>query len=366
MNRTLKWLAIAVGIAMLATLVSLQWSRVLRGQNDFAALYAGARLVGTPDLYSRSANEAVIRSALGTTMPSVIYTRPPFYAVLLHPLASLPYPLAYGTYCALSLVAVAWFVWRFRRECPSLPYVAAFCFPLASYIVQGQDTPLLLVFTGLFIHFTRKHRDFLAGLVFSLCAIKFHLFLLVPLLLLLKQRWRIFGGAASGTVALFLVGLAGAGTDSIAQYLNTLCNPWINFSAEMMPSLHGLVATLGAGSTIELALTGFVILAFVWICQKSDDFEFLFAVCLLGSLLVSYHSGIADGLLLLLGYILISSSSTVGKPLKIAWAIQLTPVPYSLGVSVGIPLILLTLLVWTVAILARRTGPMPLRVPLAS
>ena len=176
----------------------------------------------------------------------------------------------------------------------------------------------------------------------------------------------MLGGAALGTFALFLIGILGAGTDSIAGYLNTLRNPWINFSVEMMPSLHGLVATLGAGSPVEIGLTGFVVLAFVWICMKSDDFEFLFALCMVCSLLVSYHSGIADGLILLLGYVLVESSTSASKALKVTWGVLLTPLPYALGASIGVPLLLLGLLSWVALSLASRRALSPVGMPVTS
>ncbi|HEY3742545.1 MAG TPA: hypothetical protein VGL53_22000, partial [Bryobacteraceae bacterium] len=90
MRRIVDWLPFALGIILISTLVSIQWSRVIRGQNDFAALYAGGKLAGTPDLYSRTANLALIQSTIGMTMDTVVYTRPPFYAALLKPLTSLP------------------------------------------------------------------------------------------------------------------------------------------------------------------------------------------------------------------------------------------------------------------------------------
>jgi hypothetical protein len=116
MKRTLDWLPVALGIALLSTLVGLPWDRTIRGQNDFVALYVGAKLVGSPELYSRPANEAMIKSILGATMQSVTYTRPPFYAALLKPLSFLPYHAAYAIFCAVCLASILWFVVRFSKE----------------------------------------------------------------------------------------------------------------------------------------------------------------------------------------------------------------------------------------------------------
>jgi Glycosyltransferase family 87 len=349
MRRLLDWLPVAIGIALLSTLVGLQWNRVIRGQNDFVALYVGGKLVGTPDLYSRAANEAMIQSILGTTMESVTYTRPPFYAALLKPLAALPYLTAYAIFCAICLFSILWFVVRFYKECPSLPLFASFCIPVAAFLPQGQDTPLLLMFAGVSILLTRQKKNFLAGLVLSLCAIKFHLFLIVPLLLLAKKQWRILGGAACGAGILFTLGVVTAGPQSTGQYVTMLRNPWINFNSEMMPNLHGLVATLGGRSWLEIGLAAVVLMAFFWLCYKTDDYEFLFALSLLCGLLVSFHSGIGDVILLLLVFVLIVHSCQ-DKALRIALAVTLTPLPYFIGVPIGVVLPLLFLLILILAV----------------
>ena len=358
MKRLLDWVPVALGIVLLSTLVGLEWRRTIRGQNDFVALYVGGKLAGTPDLYSRTANEAMITSILGASMESVIYTRPPFYAVLLKPLTLLPYLAAYAIFCAVCLFSVVWFVVRFSKECPALPIFTSFCIPVAAFLPQGQDTPLLLLFAGTSILLTRKKRDFLAGLVLSLCAIKFHLFLLVPLFLLTKKRWRVLGGAACGTCILFLLGVIAAGPHASAQYLNTLRNPWINFRTDMMPNLHGLTAALNGGARVEAALACAVIATFLWICLRTESYEFLFALSILCGLLVSFHSGIGDDVLLLLVFVTIFHSS-LDKPLRIALAVSLTPLPYFLGVPISVimPLLfLLTLILAAISLERRQIG----------
>jgi hypothetical protein len=137
MKRTLDWLPVALGIALLSTLVGLPWDRTIRGQNDFVALYVGAKLVGSPELYSRPANEAMIKFILGATMQSVTYTRPPFYAALLKPLSFLPYHAAYAIFCAVCLASILWFVVRFSKECSALPLYTSFAIPVAAFLPQG-------------------------------------------------------------------------------------------------------------------------------------------------------------------------------------------------------------------------------------
>src|SRR5579871_5403286 len=125
MRKILHWLPIALGLIFLLALGYLQRDRALRGQNDFVQLYTGAKLVGTPGLYSRATNLATVKSTLGFTMETVVYTRPPFYATLLRPLALLPYRTAYTVFSLLTLASLLWFVIRFSKDCSPLPFFSS-------------------------------------------------------------------------------------------------------------------------------------------------------------------------------------------------------------------------------------------------
>jgi len=327
MKALLHWLPVAWGVTFLAALAYLQKDRALQGANDFAQLYTGATLVNTPDLYSRTANLAVVKENLGFTMESVVYTRPPFYAALLKPLAWLQYRTAYALFSTASLACVLWFVVRFSKECSALPFFAAMSIPILTAICGGQDTPFLLAILGGSMLLTRANKDVWAGVLLSLLAIKFHLFLFVPLLLLLKRRWAILRGALTGMVGLIAFGILVAGEDAWKQYMGVLRDPWINPSATIMPNIHGLVAVLNGGIELELALIASVLAAFLWIVRSTDNYEFLLAGSLLCGLLVSFHSGVADDIVLLPAFVAIVRTCTMPS-LRAASALILTPVPY--------------------------------------
>jgi hypothetical protein len=347
-KRIMHWCPVALGVVFLLSLAYQQRERALKGQNDFVQLYAGGRLAGTPDLYSRSANLALIKSIQGFTMQTVVYTRPPFYAAVLRPLAALPYRVAYAVFSLLTLASILWFVIRFSKECPSLPFFAAFSIPLLTALCNGQDTAFLLAILGGSILLTRRKMDFLAGLVLSLCAIKFHLFLFLPILLLVKKRWRILGGGASGIALLAGVGVLVNGMDSTWQYVRVLRDPWINPSAIGMPNLHGLVAVLHGDARMEMLLIAGVLLGFLWITQRSENYEFLLAASLVCGLLVSFHSGVADDVVLFPAFVMAAGASA-SEPLRASAALILTPIPYFMALagapySAFLPIALLVLL----------------------
>jgi hypothetical protein len=347
-KRVLQWLPIALGVVFLLSVAYLWRERALKGENDFVAFYAGARLVGTSDLYSRAANQALIQSILGFPLENVTYIRPPFYAALLKPLSLLPYHAAYAVFTLAGLASFLWFVIKFSRECPPLAFLASMSVPLLTAACGGQDTPFLLPILGGSVLLARCKRDFLSGMLLSLCAIKFHLFLFVPLLLLLKKRWGVLGGVTAGTALLTFLGILAGGVDSLRAFVDTLRDPWISASATIMPNIHGLVYAVHGDVWLEGLLIASVAGAFLWTLFKTDNYEILLAVALLCGLLVSFHSGVADDLLLLPVFVTVIGTCT-SAPLRIAAALILTPIPYFMVLagapySAIVPLALLLLL----------------------
>jgi uncharacterized membrane protein len=204
------------------------------------------------------------------------------------------------------------------------------------------------VILGVSILLTRQNSDYLAGLVLSLCAIKFHLFLFIPILLLVKKRWRILGGAAMGSVVLAALGVLIAGADSMRQYGNVLRDPWINPSATVMPNLHGLVTILNGDIKVELMFVAIVLVAFVWTMRRTENYEFLLAASIVCGLLVSFHSGVADDIVLLPAFVSVVRTCS-NSSLRAAAGLILTPIPYFLVLadapySAFLPIALLLLL----------------------
>lgn len=337
-------LLLAIGFGFLALLVAAQPERALRGHNDFTQLYAAAQLAGTPQLYSREANLAQILTTHGFNMETVVYTRPPFYAQLLRPFALLPYQWAYALYTLLNLAAVLWFVNHFRRECPSLPVLAAMSFPFVVGLCSGQDTGLVLGFLGCGLVLWRRGQHFPAGLVWSLLAIKFHLFLFLPLALVLLRQWRALAGGLVGGVCLMVLG----GWQPLLDYIAVLRDPWIHYSALHMPNLHGLAAILSGGWWLEAILVSLLGGAFFYFARNTAEPSLVLAAALVAGVLVSYHSGIADDVVLYPAYVLLLPY-TQSRLLHALAALSLTPIPFAL-VMIGppytalLPLLLLALL----------------------
>ena len=327
------WIPIVLSLALMAGLGFALRPYAMSGKNDFVALYAGAKLAGTARLYDRQANLNEVKRAIGMTIDSVVYTRPPFYAALLKPFALLPYRTAYAVFTAATLACFGWFVVRFASECRNLPFFAAMSVPMLIAVCGGQDTPFLLALTGCSILLARRGRNFAAGLVLSLCAIKFHLFVFIPLMLLMLRRWRVLAGGVTGGAVLFAIGLAAGGIHAWTDYIGVLRDPWINPLAIHMPNLHGFVASVSAPAWVEPGVIALVVAAFFWIARHRDvGYERPFAVSLICGLLTSFHSGLHDHVLLLAAFVLLERAS-VPAVSRAVMAFILTPIPSLMAVA---------------------------------
>ena len=271
----------------------------LKGANDFAPIYVGTQLVGTGDLYNSEPYYGFLRQQFGGINESLRYTRPPHHAVMFWPLGRFPYDTAHLLWTLLRATAVAGFLLLWSR--PSrrdAVMFTALSLPLGISFLNGQDTPFLLLWIALALHWQDKGRPFLAGLVLTLCAAKFHLFVLLPLLLCGQRRWRMTAGLATGAAVLLAVSFAVAGAAWPLEYFATLTDGRVHPGAAKMPNLHGMFAGLPNALWLEI-LAGAAVVAGAWHVVRRSSFEVGLAAVLAGGLLLSYHAYRADCTVLL-------------------------------------------------------------------
>ena len=311
-------------MTLLIFLGLLQRDRFFPGRNDFLQLYAGAKLSGTPDLYSPIAARRIHRESTGVELVGVYYSRPPFYADLLRPLGWLPYRAAYWTFESISFAAFAVFLILFVPQCKELVLFSSLCFPLLSNFLNGQDVTLVLLLAAGSILAIRLEHDFIAGLLLSLCAIKGHLFVVTPLVFLIYRRWMVLAGGAAGGVVLTALSFLTDGGDWPRRYLTLLANPELHPNPSSMPNLRGLIFGLTGHEypAVYWLLTILVVAVTVWLAWKIQDLEMAFGMSLVAGLLAGYHAYLQDALLLLLPFaIVIAKSKVVSLRVLIALAI---------------------------------------------
>ncbi|MEQ1887390.1 MAG: glycosyltransferase family 87 protein [Bryobacteraceae bacterium] len=282
----------------------LDWGIVARGDNDFAMLYTGAKLVGSASLYDRTAFQKAQREFANVHGEHVLYARLPYYALFWKPLALLPYGAAYLLFTLLNLAALLAFLYLFAPRAPADWRTAywlcgVLSVPVLTAFVVGQDVALLLLIVGTAVVLIRRDSRFLAGVLLSLCTIKPHMFLVLPVLFLMRKEWRILLGGAAGGAGLFLVSAIAQGWNWPAAYMR-LVSESVDSVPYTLPNLRGLVkATAGESLTMELVLAAAVIGLVALLARKIVDFETAVAAAIVGGLLVSHHAYIQDCCLLL-------------------------------------------------------------------
>lgn len=293
-------------------------------RNDFIPLYVAAKLAGTGDLYDAHAYYAFMIHRFEALHESLRFTRLPFYAALLWPISFLPYETAYGVWWLLRLAALAAFValWRIPSRSDALLFTVL-SLPVFASLAAGQDTILLLLFIALTFRSWEKGKLFSAGLALSLCAIKFHLFVLLPLLFWRQRLGRMAAGFGSGAAALLALTFVVEGWRWPLDYLRVLTDGRVHPGPDSMPNLHGLFAGLPHGLYLEAFAVAAVLWA-AWWSLRDASFPSGFGLTLLGGLLLSFHSYLMDAAILLPA-LLIVLAGTTSRWIKIAGTLLLSP-----------------------------------------
>jgi hypothetical protein len=262
---------------------------------DFAAFYAGGKLAGSPTMYSPAAVFAVEKQAMGCYLENIIYIKPPFYALLMWPFAQLPFLPAFTLWRILGLAAIGAFLWMWPGDRLVAAAACAWFIPLATNFTTGQDVALVLAaFFGAY-RLLKSGRDFWAGVVFGLCAVKFHLFPLLPVLLLRRRMWHtLLGGAVTGVV-FFAASILACGPDWFLHYRTALQDPHMNPHPSNMVNLNGLFHYQAAW-TVPATLVVISLCAYlIW----KGSLEVALAAVLTGGVLITPHNTISDGTLFL-------------------------------------------------------------------
>jgi hypothetical protein len=307
--------------------------------HDFLNLYTGASLAREghfADLHDPAVQLARERQILPQLTTVVPFVRPGFYAMILAPMAWLPYHAAFAVWitvqCALLLVCWAW---GWRRFGPDALVFAALFLPAQLGIATGQDCVMVLaVFIAAFV-LAERQRRFASGAVLALLLWKFHLVLLWPVALLVQKRWRMLAGFGAAAAAEVLACVALAGPGVIRSYAALLTNKNLDHlspSPELMISGQGLLANLGIESTVALfAVSAPVVLVFLWAVRDASLWK-MFTLTPVASLWVVPHVYGYDASVLLLAIWLTIFRADRPAP-RIMATLLATPVPFGFALA---------------------------------
>ncbi len=361
----------ALGLFFLAAATALYWGyngRAFSRANDFVPLYVAAQQVGGDHLYHPAAYYEFQQRHFGEYSKALIYSRPPFYALLLAPLAWLgSFEASYAAFTVLRAAAIGTFlfVWP-RSQRADAALFLCLSFPVFVSMVNGQDVVVLLPLMALAWRLEERGKSFAAGLAFALCATKFHLLILLPAALIAQGRWGVMRGLAAGAGGLIGLSFVAGGRSWPTDYADLLRRGELHPDTHTMPNLHGLLDGLPAAATWEATAVAATI-AGVALAARRGDFAYGLAAASIGSLLVSRHCYVSDLTILLPGLLAAAHmlTSPLVKVFALSWLGPILPLllmigrPLSYVPQVGLVLMLGALVVCKVqrAGRAKRASP---------
>lgn len=350
---------------------------VLHQDRDFPWYYLTARKLWQGQDFYQGLREAA--HSLGISDYFIDYAvAPPTFALAVAPLALFPYPVAWGIWQCLSLVALGWALTLIAREVrpPFSPplWIVLGClvllFPPLSFHLLYAHTELfiLLLLTGAWVSL-RRGKEVPAGLLLALAGV-LRLYPLFFLFLLFQRRaWKALLAALVGGLGLVLLAGLVAGPASYLRYLEVLRRDistfyplWGNASiwgsvhkaAALWPSLEGLAWLRdGLAAALSLGLLGGT-LALTWKdAHLPASLDRHFALFTAVVLLVSPLSWVYYQVLLYLPFLLLLAAWRGGRLSRLiryvvvaAWVLTFAPLlqalPYLEGTK-AITTFLLTL-----------------------
>jgi hypothetical protein len=158
-----------------------------------------------------------------------------------------------------------------------------------------------------------------AGFVFAFCAIKFHLFLLAPVLVVARKLWPFGGGLLMGIVLLAALSFTVAGCNWPLQYKEMLeVNELAQDSYAYMPNLNGLFKGHKVPyGTLWLLVATIATILVAWRAFARASILFAFALVPAGGVLIGLHSYLYDCMFLLPA--LLHRMETDDKPELYMW-----------------------------------------------
>ena len=235
---------------------------------DFIVYHEASRLALNGELASAFEQDVLV-AALAERMPSPdlapghYWLYPPTFALMITPLALLPYGAAFWVWTGLGFAAYGVAARALAKDNDAV--LAAFGFTavwVCAYHGQNGFFIAALFMTAMFGLLHR--RDGLAGLAIGLLAVKPHLAILFPLALAAAGRWRAFGFAAATAVGFVSLSVLILGGDYLRAFIANMGN----YAALMERPVHWMTTAtvymmmklFGAATPLAWAVHGLVAL----------------------------------------------------------------------------------------------------------
>jgi len=321
---------------------SAYWFGFVRGNlqgPDFFSFYSAARLyaqMGGSAVYDLGLQKQFELQVTGQAADRFIvlpYFHPPYYTLLIAPLAALSYRDAYYAMAAfnvlLAIVLVAILI-RYslsihgRGAIVAAAMIAGF-FPLFVTVLQGQSDLVVLVPLAAAYTAWARGRHGWAGVFSALALSKPQLLLLIPVLFLARRSWRALAGFAAVVAAFGVVSVIGFGVSAVVTYLGAVATWAIGgrlpaggelvYTDTAVYSFRNILEALpGGGKAVALVilvlLLALVALSLSW---RPDKPRLDFALAVAASLVLSPHQNVHDLALLVIPGFAVADLALAGE-----------------------------------------------------
>jgi hypothetical protein len=303
-------------------------------KTDFSLTYVGATIVHNGagrELYDLALQRRLRESLFQHPVP-LFFEHPPFEAVLLSPLASLPFQSAYLIWGYINAAIWLTVMYLSRTYLPWPRDAVAYFFlwvifaPLWVALYQGQSSFFVLASYTIAFALLKRDEDYSAGVALGLGLVKFQFALPFALIFLLRRRRRFLAGFSTAALVLAVLSIVAVGWKGLASYTRFLItignNPQnISYGSGVdMPTIHGFVyAILGKHfsarqlnilvALLSLSLLGW--LAMRWRGLEDRSFNLMFAAAIGASLLCGSHMFTHDFSPLILAMLLVAGQDCV-------------------------------------------------------
>lgn len=259
---------------------------------DYVAAEAGLRYGWSRiyDLDLLRALSAGFPSPQNTIHPGGTFINPPPLAWLWTPLVSLPEPVAYLVWTVAGLAALAW-AWYLAAPYRGIGKVTMLLAGLALWPVMeafyfGQPTMLVLALVATAWWLLRRDSALAAGVALAVAtALKPQVVVMVPLCLVAAGRWRVVASWAASGALIAAVSAASLGVSGLREFWSTL--QWIQTDPGHSFFTVAYLFGLGPVAYAVLAAQGALCLFVAW--RRRADLDVVFALGLVGSLMVAFH-----------------------------------------------------------------------------
>lgn len=299
-----KYACVALCIAN-ASIVGAAWLAGA-GPNDFVGVWAAGHLAleGQPQAaYDWSAHAAAEDLANGSPFKGTYpWLYPPSFLLVAAVLALVPYALAHLMWPIVSSAAYLASIRAIIRHRIAILLAAAFPGAMANMLAEQNGFLAAGLFGGALVLMER--RPVLSGCLLGLLTFKPQLGLLIPLALVARGRWRVFGSAAVVAVVVAAVSWVVFGSATWAAFghsmlgamravLTAHAGHW-----HKLQTVFGLVRMLGGSERAAWSLQAAMIVAcalLIWVAwRRAIAFEVQAAALVAASLLATPYLYIYD------------------------------------------------------------------------